>query len=49
MSSDETTPNLQVNDDAIETVELESVEINEKRKSIMDMIREKQNDQDFKQ
>ena len=49
MSSDETTPNLQVNDDAIETIELESVEIKEKRKSIMDIIREKQNDQDFKQ
>lgn len=49
MSSDETIPNLQVNDDAIETIELESVEIKEKRKSIMDIIREKQNDQDFKQ
>ena len=47
MSSDETTPALQSNDDAIETIELESVKIKEKRPSIMDMIKEKQNDQDF--
>jgi len=49
MSSDETTPALQSNDDAIETIEIESVKIKEKRPSIMDMIKEKQNDQDFNQ
>ena len=49
MSSDETTPTLQANDDAIETLEIESVKIKDKRPSIMDMIKEKQNDQDFKQ
>ena len=49
MSSDETTPTLQANDDAIETIEIESVKIKEKRPSIMDMIKEKQNDQDFNQ
>jgi hypothetical protein len=49
MSSDETTPTLQANDDSIETLEIESVKIKEKRPSIMDMIKEKQNDQDFNQ
>ena len=49
MSSDETTPTLQANDDANETLEIESVKIKDKRPSIMDMIKEKQNDQDFKQ
>jgi hypothetical protein len=50
LPSDESTPTLQVNDGSGSIdIELDSVYLEDKRPSFLDMIKEKQNDQDFKQ
>jgi hypothetical protein len=49
LPSDESTPTLQVNGSGSIDIELDSVNLEDKRLSFLDMIKEKQNDQDFKQ